>query len=121
MKRPKFVRVIGTPPRAGTANRFRREGDMLATGSIVPVEWFETTPDAVFFQLLNPVEFGGYGILEEVEPGTAELAWLRDQYPAAFESDVKNGSSTEIGQRFEITTAPQETKKTRNNKQEEGE
>ena len=107
-KRPKFVRVIGISPRAGDSHEFRRAGDMLVKGTVVPVQWFKTTPDAVFFQLLNPAEHGGYGILEEYEPGTAEMAWLREQYPLAFTTPEPPAS--------------QEPKKTRTtSKQEEGE
>lgn len=106
MNRPKFVRVVGIPePRAGKDGRFRKEGDLLKVGTVVPVEWFEDTPDAVFWHLMNPIEAGGMAVLEESVPGTAELAVLRDQYPTAFTEPP----------------AAQETKKTRNSKQEEGE
>ncbi len=87
MKRPRFVRVIGAPePRAGKDGRFRREGDVLKQGTVVPVEWFEDTPDAVFVHLINPPEAGGMGVIEEYEPSMKELAVLREFYPGAFEA-----------------------------------
>ena len=88
MKRPRFVRVIGAPePNAGDTHEFRRQGDIIKIGSIVPVQWFKTTPDAVFIHLINPPEAGGMGVIEEYEPSMKELAVLREFYPGAFPTE----------------------------------
>lgn len=85
MKRPKFVKVVRQPePRAGKDGRLRKEGDVLKVGTVVPVEWFEDTPDGVFAWLINPPEADGIGVLVEYAPEMKELARLRDMYPAAF-------------------------------------
>lgn len=100
MKRPKFVRVIAAPlPRATTDTPgFRRKDDVLPVGSIVPGEWFRDTPDAVFVYLINPPKAGGMGVLEEFEPGTAELAVLREFYPTAFAALTPSPSPEDRGE-----------------------
>lgn len=124
MKRPKFVRVIGSPePRAGDTHEFRREGDMLKVGTVVPAEWFKTTPDAVFVHLINPPEAGGMGVIEEYEPDMKLLAVLREQYPAAFPASPAD-TPLHVPTEEENADYPDLTpvvKRKRNSKEEDGE
>lgn len=119
MKRPKFVRVIGSPePRAGDSHEFRREGDMLKIGTVVPVEWFKTTPDAVFVHLMNPPEAGGLGVIEECEPDMKLLAVLREQYPGAFITTPTDGKNAVPTEETSVSELP---RRKRNSKEEDGE
>lgn len=123
MKRPKFVKVIGAPePRAGSHGRLRREGDMLKIGTVVPVEWFEDTPDAVFVHLINPPEAGGMGVIEECEPDMKLLAVLREQYPSVFEALTPADSIDAVPTvNVENAAYPDPTpKRKRNSKEEDG-
>jgi len=86
MKRPKFVKVVTNPrPRASTdIAGIRRMDDQLNIGDVVPVQWFQIVPDAIFAQLINPSSEGGWGVLVEHTPDTREMAYLREMYPVVF-------------------------------------